>query len=67
MEARLGGEEGDNEMALRHQFDKLRRDVAKNQFASLNEKKNKEKRKGKCQTILEMANDDEEAQLRVDK
>lgn len=38
-------------MVLSCQYDKLRRDVAKNQFASQNEKKNANK-KNKCETII---------------
>lgn len=38
------------DMFLSCQFDKLRRDVAKNQFASQNEKKNSTS-KNKCKTI----------------
>ncbi len=49
-------------MALRCQFDKLRRDVAKNQFLAQNEKKNKNERKSKYPTILEIPNEEEATQ-----
>lgn len=49
-------------MALRCQFDKLRRDVAKNQFLAQNEKKNKNQRKSKYPTILEIPNEEEATQ-----
>ena len=44
-------------MFLSCQYDKLRRDVSKNQFASQNEKKGN--KKGKCETIREHSYEEE--------
>jgi hypothetical protein len=46
-------------MCLGSQFDKLRRDVAKNQFAVQNEKTKKmSPTKDNCKTILEMIDEE---------
>lgn len=58
VEGKQDSSENDNEMALRYQFDQLRRDVSKNQFLTQAEKKNSvQKRKSifpNIPTIVEL-------------
>ena len=63
MSKRLCDESGGGGIALTHQFDRLRRDIAKNQFIVLNEKKMKSRQKKNCNTILEISNDEEKTKI----